>query len=70
LLIIQLPHDQDRPTLCRVTMSEMSGWDVSIEAENRVLAVRHCRDWHRVECVCAEIKQNWAETHTLAPARR
>ena len=69
-LIIQLPRDQERAALCRVTMSEMTGWDVSLEVDDHVLSVTHCFDWHRVERICGEIKEHWTGTHTLAPDRR
>jgi hypothetical protein len=32
------------------------GWNVTATVDGRVLATRHCGDWHRAERVCQQMK--------------
>src|SRR5204862_6641768 len=53
--------DSDRPLVglgtgnlpqgcrCRIMISDDFGWNVYIEANDRVVSITHCSDWHRVE---------------------
>jgi len=33
----------------RVSLGVHDGWDIVATRDGRVVEVRHCRDWHRVE---------------------
>lgn len=33
----------------RITRATGGGWDVIATLGNRILAIRHCDDWHRTE---------------------
>ena len=35
--------------ILHAALSMDSGWDVSLNVDDRVVALKHCRDWHRVE---------------------
>ena len=49
----------------RVTWDPRGGWDVSALQGGRVVASRHCDDWHRVE----RVRQSLPETIRSAASR-
>jgi hypothetical protein len=52
-----LPADsQTHVTYVQVSLAACRGWDVTATVEGRVVAVRHCRDWHRVEHVRSQLR--------------
>lgn len=44
-----LAPDPSRPPDVRVTNDPHGGWQVDAVVDGRVVATRHCDDWHRVE---------------------
>lgn len=47
-----------------VSASECGGWNVTATLDGRLLAIRHCDDWHRVERARA-----WMESKLQSHAR-
>jgi hypothetical protein len=48
-----------------VSSAEDGGWDITATLDGRVVASRHCYDWHRVERA-----RKWVETELHAQTRR
>ena len=46
-----LAPDLPRPRHVNVTRDPHGGWQVDALVDGRVVATRHCDDWHRVERV-------------------
>jgi len=39
-----------------------SGWDIRVEMDESVVFARHCTEWHRVERICSQLKEQcWDE---------
>jgi hypothetical protein len=64
-IVIPLPCDVDHTACCRAIVSADSGWDVHVEIDERVVSIKHCTDWHRVERVCDQIKREWLRDYAL-----
>ena len=48
--IEQPPTDSlNDANVVKVALSAQGGWDVLVMNDDRVLASRHCDDWHRTE---------------------
>src|SRR5262249_29915866 len=54
---------------CRVVLSPDSGWDVSLEIEDRVVCIAHCTDWHRVERLRALLERPRTGRQAASSAR-
>jgi hypothetical protein len=48
----------------RVSLAADKGWDVTATVDARVVAVRHCTDWHRVEHLCSHLRNERKGTGT------
>jgi hypothetical protein len=46
-----------RITNVRVSLAAHRGWDVTTTVDGRVIAVHHCNDWHRVEYLCSQLRE-------------
>lgn len=48
---IELPdiHPDRRPGCVEIHVCRDGGWDVTAIVDDKVVATRHCHDWHRVE---------------------
>jgi hypothetical protein len=44
-----LAPDPPRPPVVHVTCDPRGGWQVDALVDGRIVASRHCNDWHRVE---------------------
>lgn len=44
-----LAPDPPRPPVVHVTSDPHGGWRVEALVDGRIVASRHCSDWHRVE---------------------
>jgi hypothetical protein len=42
-------NGRSQGTQVRVSLGVHDGWDVAAMRDGRVVEVRHCQDWHRVE---------------------
>jgi hypothetical protein len=60
----------DQIALCRIAVSDTSGWDVRLEIDDRTVALTYCVHWHRVERLCSILASIWAASHTELSARR
>ena len=69
-VVIPLAADAHDAAQCRVRLAEPTGWDIQLEIADRVVTVTHCSEWHRVERICSELQQIWAESHTAPAASR
>lgn len=68
LLLDSLPAvSQTQVTNVQLSLAACRGWNVTAMIEGRVVAVRHCRDWHRVEHVCWQLRN---EPLSLQPSSR
>lgn len=50
-----------------ITLADGGGWDLVAELDDQIVAIQHCRDWHRVERLMARIEAELS--HTLAGDR-
>ena len=47
---------------CSVMLTRDSGWDIRVEMDESVVFARHCTEWHRVERICSQLKEQcWDE---------
>jgi hypothetical protein len=42
-------HANRKPGRIEVHVCNDGGWDVTAVVEDKIVAIRHCDDWHRVE---------------------
>ena len=47
--------DSQVETNIDVSLAADSGWNVTATVDGRVVAARHCNDWHRVERLCLQL---------------
>jgi hypothetical protein len=53
-----------------ISASERGGWNVTATLDGRVMAIRHCGDWHRVERACIRMEselQSYARPGDATP---
>lgn len=48
-----------------VTLADGAGWDLVAELDDHIVAVQHCRDWHRVERLMARIEAELSQRRDL-----
>lgn len=48
-----------------VCATEGGGWDITATLDGRLIASRHCDDWHRAERACS-----WAQSELAVRVRR
>jgi hypothetical protein len=63
-----LAPDPPRPLEVHVTCDPRGGWQVDALIDGRVVATRHCDDWHRVERVRRTIAEARSPERPLAGA--
>ena len=76
LLNSLLADSRTQVTNVQVSLAACRGWNVTATVEGRVVAVRHCRDWHLVEHVCSQLRNEgtvcstrrvmWSAIHAAA----
>jgi hypothetical protein len=61
-----LAPDPPRAPIVHVTCDPHGGWQVDALLDGRIIASRHCSDWHRVE----RARRALAQARPLEPAPR
>jgi hypothetical protein len=54
----------------RVALAIDGGWQVRVELDDRVVAFRHCADWHRVERFRLAVTAQLPDVDWIEPAGR
>jgi hypothetical protein len=68
-LLKSIPADpRAQTTRVHVSLAVHSGWEVTATVDGRVVATRHCSDWHRVEYLCSQLRDEHKGHPLVSPA--